>query len=162
MPHARLQIRARRLEGWNESHADTNQGSDREGKEEHRTINANRIHSRQSRRAQSHQGTHASNGNAHPKHAADHGEKQALREQLPDESPFRCAKCGTHGELSASLGAAGKQKVGHVDACDEQNKKHCAEYSQQRRPYAASDIDLQGAYYQTAGGTSGAVVSPGV
>ena len=52
---------------------------------------------------------------------ARYGEKQALRQQLPDQPPAARADGNAHGEFSLPCCAASEQEVRNVDAGD---KKH--------------------------------------
>ena len=80
---------------------------------------------------------------AMPSRAAERGEQQALRQQLPDQPASSGAERRAQRELAAPLRAAREQQVRHVHAGDREHQHHRAEDGEERRPDAAGQLVLQ-------------------
>ncbi len=60
------------------------------------------------------------------KNAADGREREAFCEELCEELTARRAEGGADGDFFLANGAAGEQKIGHVDAGNQQDESHRA------------------------------------
>jgi hypothetical protein len=95
------------------------------------------------RRAERHQQPHACLRHQQPERAAEQGEQQALRNQLPDHPQSPRAQGSAHREFAAPLRAARQQQIGHVHTGDGEHQQYRAKDGEQCRPHAAGHVVLQ-------------------
>ena len=76
--------------------------------------------------------------------AAEHGQEDALGQELPQETPAAGAQRGAHRDLAVPRRHAGEEQVRHVDAGDEQDEADGAEQDEQRVPRVSDEGLVEG------------------
>ncbi len=78
-----------------------------------------------------------------PRRRSQSGEKQALRQQLPDDAGMSCSQRRAHRKLPLSRGSPRQQQVRYIDTGNQQNQSHCAHQQQQCRTGVAHQLLVQ-------------------
>ena len=112
-------------------HADDRR--DGEGEHEHRSVEPNVAGAGQVWRTESDERANAGRRDEHSTDAAKHREKEALGEQLPNESTAARAERRPQREFATPLNAPREQEVRHIDARDDEDEHHRRENGKQRR-----------------------------
>ena len=114
--NAAARITARCLQRGHQANGDSDERREGDGKRERRPVDGDRVRARKSRRRERHEGCDTGSRHRHADHAAERGQQQAFREQLPDDPQSPGPERGPHRELAASLSAAREQQIRHVHA----------------------------------------------
>ena len=83
-----------------------------------------------------------------PASAADQGQQEALREQLPDHPAARGAETEADRDLPLTGGGARQEQVGQVRAGDEQHDAGSSQEQQQRRAVRLAHLGQPGAAFE--------------
>jgi hypothetical protein len=79
-----------------------------------------------------HQGAMQKERDADGGHRANRRKGQAFRHELADQTSATCTQREPYGDFRFTRGAAGKQKVREIRACDEQDHANCGQQRRQR------------------------------
>jgi hypothetical protein len=109
-----LRLVAGGAECWDQPDRQPNQRGNAESEREDRAVDGDRADARQFRWTERHQRANAQLRNNHASHAARCCEKQALRQQLPDQPAAPGAERSAQSELAATPHRSSQQQIGHV------------------------------------------------
>src|SRR5580692_4105239 len=133
-------VRIRRLEGRSQSeeHARENRNQESEGK--HSGADVHFVEPRNIRGSETYDRIFQEKNREECDYTGNDGQERALRQQLERQSSAARTHRQPNRDLAPPSGRARQQKVGDIDASDEQHKSHRSEKDEQFRPLGPDQI----------------------
>ncbi len=136
-------VRPRVLQDRDRAEQQARDQRDTEREEQHDRIERDLVQARQLRRLQVDQQLNAAIRERDAEHAAEHGDRQRLRHQLPGDLPRFGAERETNRQLLLTRLGAHEKQVRDVRARHEQHESDGAKQDPQHAADVADDIDIE-------------------
>jgi hypothetical protein len=137
-------VRPRREEAGRQPEDEAGEQRDEGHEAQHRTVERHRVRQGEAGRAQLEEQRQAPPADGQARRAAEDGQQQALRRELPRDPPGSGPERLADRDLLPPLARPGQQQVAHVDAGDQEHEPDAGEEGEQGRARAAHGVFVQG------------------
>ena len=143
-PQGFAKLRPQHPDRGGEPEHDPGEDGNARGEEQHPGIDRDLVRAGQGVREALEDRDHRQFREDEAKGSTRHSQKDALREQLPDDTSGSGPEGQADGELAGAPGRPREQQVAHIRARDQQNERHRAEEHEQGSARLADHVRLQG------------------